>query len=128
TRNPQLNAVIHRLDDKAQAAVREGSVPDGPFTGVPLLVKDCVCHTAGDPFHNGMRVLKEIGWTEPDDAALARRFRAAGLVICGKTNLPELAMMVTTEPLAYGATRNPWDLERTAGGSGGGSGAAGAGR
>jgi amidase len=122
-RDPQLNAVIHRLDDKARAAIADG-LPDGPFRGVPMLVKDCVCHTAGDPFHNGMRVLKEIGWTEPDDAALARRFRAAGFVICGKTNLPELAMMVTTEPLAYGATHNPWDLTRTPGGSSGGAGAA----
>ncbi len=122
-RNPALNAVIHRLDDKARAAVRDG-LPSGPFTGVPMLVKDGVCHTAGDPFHCGMRVLKDVGWTERDDAALARRFRAAGFVICGKTNLPELATMVTTEPLAYGATHNPWDLTRTPGGSSGGSGAA----
>src|SRR5258708_5800195 len=89
-----------------------------------MLVKDGVCHTAGDPFHCGMRVLRDIGWTEPDDTALARRFRAAGFVICGKTNLPELALMVTTEPLAYGATHNPWDLDRTPGGSSGGAGAA----
>lgn len=122
-RNPSLNAVIHRLDDKARAALDAG-LADGPFTGVPMLVKDGVCHTAGDPFHCGMRFLRDLGWTEPDDADLARRFRAAGFVICAKTNLPELAMMVTTEPLAYGATRNPWDATRTAGGSSGGSGAA----
>ncbi len=126
--NPALNAVIHRLDDKARAAAAAG-VPDArgvdaPFRGVPMLVKDGVCHTAGDPFHCGMRVLRDLGWTEPDDADLARRFRRAGFVIVGKTNLPELASTVTTEPLAYGPTRNPWDLERSTGGSSGGSAAA----
>lgn len=122
-RNPALNAVIHRLDDKARAAVQAG-IPDGPFTGVPLLIKDGVCHTAGDPFHCGMRVLRDLAWTERDDAWLAQRFRAAGFVIAGKTNLPELAARVSCEPLAYGPTRNPWDLERTPGGSSGGSAAA----
>ena len=120
--NPTLNAVIHRLDDKARA---EAATPGaGPFAGVPMFVKDGVCHTAGDPFHCGMRVLRDHGWIEPDDAALARRFRAAGFVIAGKTNLPELAMSVTTEPLAYGPTRNPWAPDRSPGGSSGGSGAA----
>ena len=122
-RNPALNAVIHRLDDKARAscaAVR----PDAPFAGVPMLVKDGVCHTAGDPFHCGMRVLRDIGWTEPDDSWLAGRFRRAGFVFVGKTNLPELASSVTTEPLAYGPTANPWSLDRSPGGSSGGSAAA----
>jgi amidase len=121
--DPELNAVIHRLDDKAAAATA-GDLPDGPFRGVPFLVKDAVCHTAGDPYHAGMQVLKDAGWTEPEDTVLAKRYRAAGFVICGKTNLPELATSVTTEPVAYGATRNPWDTTRSTGGSSGGAAAA----
>jgi amidase len=122
--NPSLNAVIHPLFDKARALARAAELPDGPFRGVPFLVKDAVCHTAGDPFHMGMRFLKERGFTARTDTELARRFRAAGLVFVGRTNTPELAMSVTTEPLAYGATHNPWDLERSPGGSSGGSAAA----
>ena len=121
--NPLLNAVIHRLDAKALDATDSVDL-DAPFAGVPMLVKDGVCHTAGDPFHCGMRVLRDLGWTEPNDSDLALRFRAAGFVIVGKTNLPELAATVTTEPLAYGPTRNPWDLARSTGGSSGGSAAA----
>ncbi|MGH9012562.1 MAG: amidase [Acidimicrobiia bacterium] len=122
--DPELNAVIHRLDDKAAAAAADPKLPDGPFRGVPFLVKDGVCHTAGDPFHQGMQVLKDLDWHEEDDTELARRYRAAGFVICGKTNLPELATSVTTEPVAYGPTRNPWDTSRSTGGSSGGSAAA----
>ena len=90
---------------------RPDSAAAGPFRGVPFLVKDAVCHTAGDPFHCGMRALKDADWTEPDDTWLAARFRAAGFVFVGKTNTPELATSCTTEPLAYGATHNPWDLD-----------------
>ncbi len=122
--NPQLNAVIHRLDEKAAAAAADPSLPDGPFRGVPFLVKDGVCHTAGDPFHCGMQVLKDIDWHEDTDTWLAERFRAAGFVFLGKTNLPELASSVTTEPLAYGATHNPWNLDYSPGGSSGGAAAA----
>jgi amidase len=124
--NPKLNAVITPLYDKAMAAVGSGAdgLPDGPFRGVPFLVKDAVCATGGDAYHCGMRVLKQAGWTAPADTWLAGRFRAAGFVICGKTNLPELATSITTEPLAYGPTLNPWDTGRSAGGSSGGAGAA----
>ncbi|HEY3096924.1 MAG TPA: amidase, partial [Acidimicrobiia bacterium] len=122
--NPQLNAVIHRLDDKAMAAAADPALPDGPFRGVPFLVKDGVCHTAGDPFHCGMQVLKEIDWHEDSDTWLAERYRATGFVFVGKTNLPELASSVTTEPLAYGPTHNPWSLDHSPGGSSGGSAAA----
>ncbi len=121
--NPELNAVIHRLDDKAATAAA-GKLPDGPFRGVPFLVKDAVCHTAGDPYHAGMQVLKDADWHEKDDTVLAQRYRAAGFVICGKTNLPELATSITTEPVAYGATKNPWDTTRSTGGSSGGAAAA----
>ncbi len=91
---------------------------------MPFLVKDAVCHTAGDPFHAGMRALKDAAWTEPADTWLAARFRAAGFVFVGKTNTPELASSITTEPLAYGPTHNPWDDTRSPGGSSGGSAAA----
>jgi amidase len=122
--NPEINAVIHRLDDKARATAARPEHPDGPFAGVPFLVKDVVCHTAGDPYHCGMRFLKERGWTADTDTYLAQRFRRAGFVFVGKTNTPELATSVTTEPLAYGPTRNPWDVERSTGGSSGGAAAA----
>ncbi len=122
--NPQLNAVIHPLYDKARAAAVSTDLPHGPFRGVPFLVKDAVCHTAGDPYHCGMRVLKEHGYRAKTDTELARRFRAAGFVFVGKTNTPELALSATTEPLAYGATRNPWNTAHSTGGSSGGSAAA----
>jgi amidase len=119
--NDRLNAVIHPSFERARDAAKARNLGDGPFHGVPFLVKDGVCHTAGDPYHCGMRVLKEIGWHERDDTWLAQRFRAAGFAFVGKSNLPELAASVTTEPVAYGATHNPWDLSRTAGGSSGGA-------
>jgi amidase len=123
TANPALNAVIHERFDKARAEA-SATLPEGPLRGVPFLVKDAVCHTAGDPFHCGMRLLKRLRWTEREDTWLAARFRAAGFVFVGKTNTPELATSVTTEPMAYGATHNPWDLSRSPGGSSGGSAAA----
>jgi len=122
--DPELNAVIHPLFEKARAAAASPELPRGPFRGVPFLVKDAVCHTAGDPYHLGMRFLKEQGWVAERDSELARRLRAAGFVFVGKTNTPELAMSCTTEPLAYGATHNPWNLEHSPGGSSGGSAAA----
>ncbi|MBM3660566.1 MAG: amidase [Actinobacteria bacterium] len=122
-RNPSLNAVIIPLFEKARAAAA-GTLPDGPFRGVPFLLKDCVAHSAGDPYHCGMQVLKDAGYVAPTDTELVRRYRAAGFVIVGKTNLPELASSPTTEPLAYGATHNPWDPDRSPGGSSGGAGAA----
>lgn len=122
--NPALNAVIHRRFDAALADAARSAPGAGPLAGVPMLVKDAVCHTAGDPYHLGMRLLRDRGWTEPADTHLAARFRAAGLVILGRTNTPELATAYTTEPVAYGPTRNPWDPTRSAGGSSGGSAAA----
>jgi amidase len=122
--NPQLNAVITPLFDKARAQADSAELPAGPFRGVPFLLKDLVCHSAGDPYHAGMRFLRELRWTEKTDTHLAARFRAAGLVFLGKTNTPELGPVPTTEPLAYGPTRNPWDTTRSPGGSSGGSAAA----
>ena len=120
--NPALNAVITPLFDSARRAA-EG-LGKGPLHGVPFLMKDALCHTRGDPYHFGMRALREAGWTAKFDTWLAKRFRAAGLVLCGKTNTPELAASSVTCPVAYGPTRNPWDTTRTAAGSSGGSAAA----
>ena len=106
--NGDLNAVIHPLFDKALA---EGPAA-GPFRGVPMVVKDLVAHTAGDPFHEGIRLLREVGWTEPDDTWLVERFRDAGFVFIGKTNTPELGILPTTEPEAYG----PRETHGTGGG------------
>lgn len=122
-RNPELNAVIHERFDAALAEAA-GELPDGPFRGVPFLVKDGVCAMAGEPFHAGMAFLKRHGYVAQHDQWLAERYRAAGFVILGSTNLPELALVSTTEPAAYGPTRNPHDTTRTPGGSSGGSAAA----
>jgi amidase len=121
--NPDLNAVIHPLFEEGRAAAA-GDLPDGPFRGVPFLLKDLGAAFAGQPLHMGMRVLKEAGFTAPMDTYLAERFRAAGFVTIGKTNLPEMGIVPTTEPVAYGPSRNPWDTGRSTGGSSGGSAAA----
>lgn len=121
--NPELNAVITPLFDSALAAVDRG-LPSGPFSGVPLLLKDLVCHSAGAPFYGGMRFLRDQGHIAADDSYLASRFRAAGFVLLGKTNTPELGILPTTEPEAFGPSRNPWDTTRSTGGSSGGSAAA----
>jgi amidase len=118
--NPQLNAVIHPLLDEARAAAA-GDLPQGPFRGVPFLVKDLSCYMKGVPVHEGLRVARDAGHVADHDMWLARKFREAGLITLGRTNTPELGILPTTEPVAYGATHNPWDLERSPGGSSGGS-------
>jgi amidase len=121
--NGEINAVIHPLFEEGLEAAR-GELPDGPFRGVPFLLKDLGAAFAGQPMHLGMSYLKERDFRAPMDTYLAQRFRAAGLVTIGKTNCPELGILPTSEPRAYGPTRNPWDTGRTAGGSSGGSAAA----
>jgi len=121
--NPELNAVIHPLFDKARAQAAS-DLPNGPFRGVPFTVKDLFAPTAGDPIHNGMRVLRDAGNVASDDVYVTARYRRAGFVFVGRTNTPELGLLPTTEPLAHGATRNPWDTTRSPGGSSGGSAAA----
>src|SRR5512135_2208753 len=122
--NPQINAVITERFENARIEAKRSDLPNGPFRGVPFLLKDIGAHSAGDPFHAGMRFLRELRWTEPVDNYLAAKFRAAGFVFLGKTNTPELGLQPTTEPEAYGASRNPWDLTRSTGGSSGGAAAA----
>ena len=114
--NPEINAIIHDLSESAREKAA-GEVPDGPFKGVPFLLKDLGAANAGEPLHMGMKVLKEANFHSPVDTTLAQRFRDAGLITIGKTNTPELGIVATTEPKAYGATRNPWDttpLDRAA--------------
>jgi amidase len=122
--NPQLNAVITPLYDQARATARRGKLPDGPFVGVPFLLKDLVCASGGDPIHNGMRLLRDLRNVAPHDTYLAAKFKAAGFITVGKTNTPELGLNGATEPEAYGATHNPWNLGHSTGGSSGGSAAA----
>ena len=121
--NPEINAVIHELFDDARTAA-QGDIPDGPFKGVPFVLKDLGAALAGQPFHFGMKVLKEANFRAPMDTYLGQRFRDAGLITIGKTNTPELGILPTTEPDAYGATKNPWNTGHSAGGSSGGSAAA----
>lgn len=119
--NPTLNAVVCKLYDQARAAA-QGSLPDGPFRGVPFLAKDLGATVAGAPHTGGTRLLQQ--WTPPVDGELVRRWKTAGLIILGKTNTPELGITPYTEPELYGPTRNPYDPSRSSGGSSGGSAAA----
>jgi amidase len=119
--NPQLNAVVWERFEKARQEARSADLPKGPFTGVPFLTKDLGCTTAGEPDSSGSRFLKENGYVASVTTELARRIKAAGFINLGRTNSPEFGSVPTTEPLAWGPTRNPWDLARTAAGSSGGS-------
>jgi len=121
--NEEINAVIHPLFEEGLETAR-GPIPDGPFKGVPFLLKDLGAAFAGQPLHLGMSYLKQRDFRAPVDTFLAQRFRNAGLVTIGKTNAPELGILPTTEPRAYGPSRNPWDTTRSTGGSSGGSAAA----
>jgi amidase len=117
-----VNAVPIRLFERALAAAR-ATARDAPLPGIPLVVKDTV-PTDGDPWHRGMVLLRDSGHRGPFDAHAVALVRRAGAAIVGKSNVPELEGGVSTEPAVYGATRNPWALERSAGGSSGGSAAA----
>ncbi|MEO7198363.1 MAG: amidase [Solirubrobacterales bacterium] len=121
--NPEINAVIHDLSGEGRAAA-SAEVPDGPFKGVPFLLKDLGASFAGQPLHMGSTLLKEADFRAPVDTYLAQRFRDAGLITIGKTNTPEFGIVATTESRAYGAACNPWDTSRSTGGSSGGSAAA----
>ena len=123
--NPSVNAVIHTRYDEARAeaaTVTPGS--SAPFAGVPFLLKDIGATQAGLPYWMGNAALKAEGHSLPDDTVLGSRFRHAGLITLGKTNLPELGSTPTTQPASCGPTNNPWDLTRSPAGSSGGSAAA----
>jgi amidase/6-aminohexanoate-cyclic-dimer hydrolase len=119
--NPDLNAVVLRLYDQARASVTAG-LPEGPFTGVPYLLKDLGAHYAGAVTSFGSALFKDF--VVNHDSEITARLRRAGLVIFGKTNTPEMGLAASTEPRLFGPTRNPWSLDHSSGGSSGGSAAA----
>jgi amidase len=119
--NPELNAVIHPLFELARAAAST-ALPEGPFRGVPFLLKDFAAELQGTPFSEGTDLSGD--YVSPADQLLTTRFKESGLVICGKTNTPEFGILPTTEPRRFGPSKNPWDPSRTTGGSSGGSAAA----
>jgi Asp-tRNA(Asn)/Glu-tRNA(Gln) amidotransferase A subunit family amidase len=120
--NPKINAVILDLADQARAAIKAG-LPEGPFRGVPYLLKDLSTQMQGVQTRAGSCLFQDIP-PAAADSALVNAYRAAGLVIFGKTNTPEFGLQPVTEPTSEGPSRNPWNLERTPGGSSGGSSAA----
>ena len=120
-RNSFINAVVA---DRFEAARNEAksATPTGPIGGVPFLVKDLNCDVEGLPSTSGSRLFADVIATR--DSEMARRFKAAGLIILGNTNTPEFGKNASTEPLLFGPARNPWNLDHSTGGSSGGSAAA----
>ncbi|MCX5849816.1 MAG: amidase [Deltaproteobacteria bacterium] len=119
--NPIVNAVVTTMFDIGRNAAKT-LLPDGPFTGVPFLLKDLISSYAGVKLTSGCRAYKDY---IPDyDSEMVKRFRKTGLITLGKTNTPEFGLMGITEPELFGPTRNPWNIEHTPGGSSGGSAAA----
>jgi amidase len=119
--NPKLDAVIRTRFEQARKEA-EGDLPDGPFRGVPILLKDLGCVVAGEPTAFGIGAMREQPW--PVTSYLAEQFRAAGFVVLGRTNVPELGTTVTTEARSFPPARNPWHTGHSTGGSSGGSAAA----
>lgn len=115
--NPALNAVMHPMYDSARAAAKD--LPNGPFRGVPMVVKDFDGFVKGEPFTAGTRFLE--GFVPDHDSEALARLRRAGLVFVAKTNLPELALLGTTEGRLKGPAHNPWNVGHSTGGSSGGS-------
>jgi amidase len=119
--NPRLNAVVYKMYEQARR-IAAGDLPDGPFKGVPYLLKDLATAYQGFPLTNGSRFFKDF---IPDhDSELVKRTRQAGVIFIGKTNTPEFGISFVTEPELFGPANNPWDLGRNTGGSSGGSAAA----
>lgn len=120
-RNPVLNAVVYTAFEEARDLAR-GPLPDGPFRGTPFLIKDLAMPVAGWPRTSGSRFTR--GMVDREDGGLTARYRRAGVIPLGKTNTPEFGITGTTESARLGPCRNPWNPDRIAGGSSGGSAAA----
>ncbi|MBQ0794550.1 amidase [Zhongshania sp.] len=118
--NPAINAIIHRFDDRAYQYIKDG-LPQGPFTGVPFVLKDLLAAFAGEPMTMGSRGMAVV---PSYDSELVRRYKASGVNIFAKTNTPEFGLIITTEPKAHGVSHNPRKLGYSTGGSSGGSAAA----
>ena len=116
--NPALNAVVHKAYDEARK-VAQGPLPDGPFKGVPFLIKDLGVPVAGWPRTYGSRFA--AGWVDKEDCGLTRRYRESGVVLLGKTNTPEYGITGVTEGGYLGPCRNPWNPDHVSGGSSGGA-------
>lgn len=119
--NPEVNAVIAKTFDRAREAAQE-PLAEGPFAGVPFLLKDLLVSLAGVPFTSGCKALS--AYVPDHDSELVIRFKRSGVNILGKTNTPEFGLVAYTEPELHGPTRNPWNTDHTPGGSSGGSAAA----
>ncbi len=121
-RNPAVNAVVMKLYDFGKKAIADG-LPDGPFHGVPFLMKDLTSPVAGVRMTRGSHFFAN---TPPAaaDSEHVKRLKRAGLVIFGRTNTCELGLSLTCEPQLHGPTRNPWNLAHISGGSSGGAAAA----
>ncbi len=122
-RNPILNAVIYKMYDDARLSVR-ASLPDGIFHGVPILLKDLLADVQGVPIRFGSRFAFDHNWVSPVTSEVVNRLKKSGVMILGKTNVPEFGLSATTEPELFGPTCNPHDVSRSVGGSSGGSAAA----
>ncbi len=120
-RDRTLNAVVIPMIEQARAAIEAG-LPAGPFRGVPYLIKDLYADVQGVRMTNGCQLFADH--VSDHDAEMTARLRAAGLVLFGKTHSPEFGITTSSESRLFGKTRNPWDPERTAGGSSGGAAAA----
>ena len=119
--NPDVNCVVQTLPDYAKRQIKNG-IPQGPFHGVPFLVKEFGMHFKGMTTSAGSRLAKGVSFD--DDTELMTRMKNAGLVTVGTTTTPEMAFNANTESLVYGSTCNPWNLNHSVGGSSGGAGAA----
>ena len=117
--NPKINAVIHPRFERARSEANSGRT--GAFAGVPIVVKDLNCQIKGEPYHLGTRFLKNRKFVATEDSYLYERLVRAGFITIGRTNTPEFGSTITTEPLAYGPARNPWNTDHSTGGSSGGS-------
>ena len=117
----KLSALTYRWFEDARQLAASNALPDGPFRGVPYLLKDLYAAEAGKPLSNGSKAYKAANYVSTEDTTLVARYKAAGLISIGRGNSPEFGSVPVTEPEAWGPTRNPWDLTRTSGGSSGGS-------